>query len=61
MAVVTCDKCGARYDDTYRLTYCPHQRFDMTTSVYRDGKFVGVATSLEELDRLSGTESERMK
>ena len=58
MAVVTCDKCGARYDDTYRLTYCPHGRFDMATSVYRGGEFKGVATSVEELRQMLGMEKE---
>lgn len=44
-----CEQCGVRYDDLYRLTYCPHERFEMrTVCVDRDGN-EHVATSLEEL------------
>lgn len=25
--VVKCERCGARYDDEFRLTYCPHGTF----------------------------------
>lgn len=25
--IVTCPKCEARYDDTYRWTICPHGTF----------------------------------
>lgn len=25
--VVACPRCGAKYDDTYRWTYCPHRAF----------------------------------
>jgi len=48
----TCDDCGAFYDDIYRFTICPHGRFEMATTVMRKGGVVGVATTLEELDRL---------
>lgn len=47
--VVTCEKCGARYDDIYRLTYCPHERFEMSCIVGSGDKILGVATSVEEL------------
>src|SRR5579872_6411513 len=25
--IVTCQKCGARFEDSLRLTYCPHETF----------------------------------
>jgi hypothetical protein len=25
--IVSCDKCGARFDDEYRWTFCPHNTF----------------------------------
>ncbi len=52
---VTCGRCGKDYDDTYRLTYCPHAWFEMwTTVVGGDGKVRGVAHTLEQLRRLMG-------
>jgi hypothetical protein len=48
----TCEKCGKRYDDTYRLTYCPHDRFEMNTTVGVGGRVIGVAHSVEELNRM---------
>lgn len=30
---VTCPDCHQRYDDVYRLTYCPHDEFPMRTVV----------------------------
>ena len=49
---VTCRKCGKTYDDVYRWTYCPHNSFQMRTEVFSGGEYRGVATTLEELDRL---------
>ena len=49
--IVTCSTCGLKYDDTYRLTYCPHEHFNMHCVVCNSRGVVGVATSLEELDR----------
>lgn len=28
--LVTCDKCGARYDDALRWTICPHNRLEVS-------------------------------
>lgn len=50
--VVKCEVCGARYDDTYRLTYCPHERFEMHCTVGSGEKILGVATTVEELYQL---------
>ena len=50
--IVTCDDCELDFDDVYRRTYCPHEWFEMrTTVVDGDGK-VRVARTLEELSRL---------
>lgn len=48
--IVTC-ACGEMYDDVYRWTYCPHDRFEMRTSVTVRGQQV-IARSVEELHRL---------
>lgn len=50
--LVTCDFCGLSYDDVYRLTYCPHEPFEMRCVVAGPDGVVGVATTLEELDQL---------
>lgn len=50
--IVSCEKCGLRYDDTYRLTYCPHEKFEMNTTVSSGGRVIGVAHSVEELNRM---------
>jgi len=50
--VVTCGDCWKRYDDTYRLTLCPHERFEMRTTVIGPEGIRGVARSVEELQRL---------
>ena len=50
---VTCDKCGKVYDDVYRWTYCPHERFEMNTTVVDGtGQVRGVAHSVERLKEL---------
>lgn len=35
LMTVTCDKCKTEYDDLYRLTYCPHEKFGMMTTIMR--------------------------
>jgi hypothetical protein len=55
--VVECPDCGLRYDDVYRLTLCPHDRFEMATAVYRGAEFVGIATSVPELRRMLGEDA----
>ncbi len=50
--IVTCDDCKLEYDDVYRLTYCPHERFDMHTTVANSKGVVGVARTVEELRRM---------
>ena len=52
MAYRTCDECGLHYDDTYRWTYCPHEEFEMHTTVHRQGKPDVIAHTVEELHRL---------
>jgi hypothetical protein len=49
---VKCEKCGKVYDDTYRLTYCPHARFEMHCTVGTGSRVLGVAHSVEELNSL---------
>jgi len=49
---VPCAVCGEWFDDTYHWTYCPHEFFQMRTHVYNSKGFVGVATTIEELDRM---------
>ena len=47
--VVQCEDCHLEYDDTYRLTYCPHAEFEMRTVVSKNG-LTKVCTTLEELE-----------
>lgn len=47
-----CPECGLMYDDTYRLTFCPHARFDMNCTVASGGRLIGVAHSVDELNRM---------
>ena len=44
-----CEDCNKSYDDVYRLTYCPHDSFEMRTQVYAGGVFKGTATTIEQL------------
>ena len=46
---VICPTCGIEYDDTYRLTVCPHETFEMRTAVVVKGE-ERVATSVEQLN-----------
>jgi hypothetical protein len=50
--IVECLKCGKRYDDVYHWTYCPHDYFEMNTVVSRGDGIVGVAHTVEELNRM---------
>jgi len=52
--VVMCSDCGRKYDDVYRLTYCPHETFQMQTIVVGPEGVRGIATSVKELKRLLG-------
>lgn len=47
-----CEQCGAKYDDTYRTTICPHPEFAMRTVVMQADGRVDIATSLEQLYEL---------
>jgi hypothetical protein len=47
--LVTCEKCKLEFDDTYNLTFCPHEPFVMQTAVRgADGK-TRFAHTVEEL------------
>ena len=35
----TCEDCGVEYDDTYRYTLCPHERFEMHCKIYVRGEW----------------------
>lgn len=47
--VVQCTECGVSYDDTYHLTYCPHEYFEMRTVVHRGKGETRLCRSVEEL------------
>jgi uncharacterized protein (UPF0276 family) len=49
MAVVQCADCLLVYDDTYRLTWCPHDGFDMVTTVVRGDGVRMVCTSMAQM------------
>lgn len=46
---VTCDDCGLVYDDTYRWTYCPHDKFEMR-SLVSNGRGTKICTTVEEVN-----------
>ena len=46
----TCSKCQCAYDDTYRLTTCPHTAFEMRTAAVRGDGESKVCHSIEEVD-----------
>lgn len=54
MASVTCERCSRTYDDTYRLTYCPHDKFEMHTLAVRGDGQEKLCTSVEELHEFLG-------
>jgi hypothetical protein len=43
-----CSVCSLEYDDEYRWTFCPHDEFEMNTTVVAGGRTV-VVHSIEEL------------
>lgn len=49
--VVHCDKCHEDYDDTYRDTFCPHDKFSMHT-IMALGNETFVATTLEDMEAI---------
>lgn len=49
---VKCEKCNKLYDDVYRLTYCPHEKFQMRTIVAGPEGVRGIATTVEECRKL---------
>jgi len=51
VAKVTCPECGLEFDDTYRLTICPHDRFDMRTVAVNGAGEERICTTLGELTR----------
>jgi len=57
--IVTCEKCRATYNDTYRLTFCPHEQFEMNTTVGNASGIIGVAHSVEELKSMLGQEKNK--
>lgn len=52
MAVVTCEKCGKVYDDTYRWTICPHEEFGMAATANRPDGTVGIATTVQQVGEI---------
>lgn len=55
--LTTCQTCSLEYDDIYRLTICPHEKFEMYTTVMKaDGSTV-VAHSIEELNKAMGIDN----
>jgi uncharacterized protein (UPF0276 family) len=49
MAVVHCADCLLVYDDTYRLTWCPHDGFDLVTTVVRGDGVRMVCASMAQM------------
>jgi hypothetical protein len=47
--IVTCRTCQLEYDDLYKLTYCPHETFEMHTLITVHG-IERCCHSIEELD-----------
>jgi hypothetical protein len=56
--IVTCEKCDIQYEDTYHLTVCPHEEFQMNCVVAKDGKVLGTAHSVEELRAMLAKEDQ---
>jgi hypothetical protein len=54
VARVTCEKCNLSYDDTYRLTICPHIEFKMNCLVMRGDGETKTCTGIEEMDEFLG-------
>jgi hypothetical protein len=49
VAIVTCTLCQQIYDDTYYLTFCPHDSFLMEAFVVRRDGQGKVCTSVAEV------------
>lgn len=47
--MTTCETCHLQYDDVYRLTFCPHDAFEMRC-VVNVGKFSKLCTRVEEVN-----------
>ena len=47
---VTCQACGAQYDDVYGWTYCPHDVFPMHTLAVRADGERKCCHTIEELE-----------
>jgi hypothetical protein len=43
-----CEKCGLEYDDMYRLTYCPHDKFPISQSAKKLLEEQGIPTEEPE-------------
>jgi len=52
-----CDDCGIGYDDTYRLTFCPHDRFQMNTMAVRGDGAEKLCHTVEELRDFMGEDA----
>lgn len=60
MAAVRCPDCGVAYDNTYRWTRCPHERFEMgSTTMRADGTVRKCRTVTEQSAFLRGLIDEK--
>lgn len=50
MAFRECELCGAKYDDLYRWTYCPHDPFQMQSVTTRADGLTRTCHTIEEQD-----------
>ena len=49
---VTCEKCRVVYDDLYRLTICPHKKFEMHCRVVFPDGSEKCCHSIEEVNQI---------
>jgi hypothetical protein len=49
--IVTCEQCGMRFDDEFRLAICPHTPFAMRVTVTLANGRTKTCHSVEEIDR----------
>lgn len=47
---IKCTECNMIYDDVYSITYCPHNAFQMNTTVIKSNGDSKICTTVEELD-----------
>mgnify|MGYP001575200301 FL=1 len=47
--IVQCGSCRIAYDDVYRFTFCPHERFEMQCMVVRGDGQKKVCISVNEV------------